>query len=211
MAEHQKIEHCDLLLTGGAVVTVDDDRTVHDAGSVAVRGERIAAVGPDAQMTHWRADTVVDCRGKAVLPGFVDGHNHLYQAPARGLGEGMSIVPWLCGFMWPYSIAVDAAEAVAGARLGVVEALRSGITTVIDNHYAPSDLATTLAVADVIEQAGLRGAVARGMVGHPTEIARRRGQPDGLFRHSAADELAITREAVRHRPPGSRVEVWPPR
>lgn len=206
---HEQIERCDLLLTGGAVVTVDDDRTVHEAGTVAVRGDRIAAVGPDAELAHWRADTVVDCRGRAVLPGFVDGHNHLYQALARGLGEGMSIVPWLCGFMWPYSIAIDAADAVAGARLGVVEALRSGITTVIDNHYAPSDLATTLAVADVIEQAGLRGAVARGMAGQPTAIARRRGQPDGLFRYSAADELAITRDAVRHRPPGSRVEVWP--
>lgn len=205
----QKIEQCDLLLTGGAVVTVDDDRTVHEVGTVAVRADRIVGVGPDAQMGHWRAETVVDCGGKAVLPGFVDGHNHLYQALARGLGEGMSIVPWLCGFMWPYSIAINGAEAVAGARLGVVEALRSGITTVIDNHYAPSDLATTLAVADVIEQAGLRGAVARGMVGQPGEIARRRGQPEELFRYSAADELAITREAIGQRPPGSTVEVWP--
>lgn len=203
------IVECDLLLTGGTVVTVDDARAVHDAGTVAVRGDRIVAIGPDAEMAHWGATTVLDCRGKAVLPGFVDGHNHLYQALVRGLGEGMSIVPWLSEFMWPYSIAIETAEAVAGARLGVVEAVRSGITTVIDHHYAPSDIATTLAVADVIEGAGLRGAVARGMAGQPTEIARRRRQPDGLFRYSAADELAITRDAVRHRPPGSRVEVWP--
>jgi 5-methylthioadenosine/S-adenosylhomocysteine deaminase len=208
MAEQQDVE-CDLLLTGGAVVTVDDDRAVHEPGTVAVRGDRIVAVGPAAEMGHWRGATVLDCAGAAVLPGFVDGHNHLYQALARGLGEGMSIVPWLCGFMWPYSIAIDGAEAVAAARLGAVEALRSGITTVVDNHYAPSDIATTLAIADVIEEAGLRGAVARGMAGQPTAIARRRGQPDGLFRYSAADELAITREAIGHRPPGSRVEVWP--
>ncbi|WP_037062823.1 amidohydrolase family protein [Pseudonocardia acaciae] len=205
----QPVERCDLLLTGGAVVTVDDDRAVHERGAVAVRGDRIAAVGTERELAGWRADTVLDCRGKAVLPGFVDGHSHLFQALARGLGEGMSIVPWLCEFMWPYSIALTGEEAVAGARLGVVEALRAGITTVVDNHYAPSDLATTLAVADVIEHAGLRGAVARGMAGERTEIAARRGQPDGLFRYSNADELVLTRDAIGHRPPGSKVEVWP--
>ena len=199
---------CDLLLTGGTVVTVDDQRTVHQTGYVAVRGDRIAEVGAGAG-EHWQAARVLDCQGKAVLPGLVDGHNHLYQALARGLGEGMSIVPWLCEFMWPYSIAVTGPEAVAGARLGAVEALRAGITTVIDNHYAPSDLGTTLAVAEVMEEAGLRGAVARGMLGERTGIADRRGQPIELFRYSTADELAITREAMEHRPPGARVSIWP--
>ncbi|MGW8378245.1 amidohydrolase [Streptomyces sp. ODS28] len=200
---------CDLLVTGGAVVTVDGRHTLHRPGAVAVTGNRIVAVGPAHELAHWRAREVVDCTGCAVLPGFVDGHTHLYQALARGLGEGMSIVPWLCEFMWPYSIAMTGRDAVAGARLAAAEALRAGITTVIDNHYAPSDLDTTLAVAGVIEEAGLRGAVARGIVGQPTELAARRGQPKELFRYSAAEELEITREAVRARPPGSTVEVWP--
>ncbi|MEV6280674.1 amidohydrolase [Nocardia sp. NPDC051832] len=202
-------QHCDLLLTGGTVLTVDDARTVHEPGAVAITGSRIVAVGSCAELAGWQAETVIDCTGKAVLPGFVDGHNHLYQALARGLGEGMSIVPWLCEFMWPYSIAMTIEGAMAAARLGAAEALRAGITTVIDNHYAPSDLITTLAVADVIEAAGLRGVVARGMIGDRTEIAARRGQPEGLFRYSAADELAMTREALQHRPRGSKVEIWP--
>ncbi len=202
-------KQCDLLLRSGTVVTVDDARAVHQSGSVAIRGDRIVAVGPADDLADWQADTVIDCQGKAVLPGFVDGHNHLYQALARGLGEGMSIVPWLCEFMWPYSIAITGPDAIAGARLGAVEALSTGITTVVDNHYAPSDLTTTLAVADVIEQVGLRGAVARGVVGERTAVSAHRGQPDALFRYSTADELAMTREAIQHRPPGSKVAIWP--
>lgn len=201
--------YCDLLLTGGAVVTVDEHHTIHRPGAVAVTGGRIVAVGPEGELAHWRARQVIDCTGRAVLPGFVDGHTHLYQALVRGLGEGMTIVPWLCDFMWPCSIAVTGEDAVAGARLAAVEAVRAGITTVIDNHYAPTDLSTTLAVAEVIEQAGLRGAVARGIVGERTALAARRGQPQALFRRSAAQELEITREAVRVRPPGSKVEIWP--
>lgn len=200
---------CDLLLTGGSVVTVDEHHTLHERGTVAVTGDRITAVGPERDMTHWQADTVLDCRGKAVLPGFVDGHTHLYQALVRGLGEGMSIIPWLCEFMWPTSIAVTGEDAVAGVRLAAVEALRTGITTVVDHHYAPTDLATTLAVASTIEQTGLRGAVARGIVGERTEVAARRGQPEALFRYSAKEELALTREVVLARPPGSKVEIWP--
>ncbi|QID34823.1 amidohydrolase [Streptomyces albus] len=200
---------CDILLTGGTVVTVDEGHTVHDPGAVAVTGDRITAVGRADELSHWRARTVLDCRGRAVLPGFVDGHTHLYQALVRGLGEGMSIVPWLCTFMWPYSIAVTGPDAVAGVRLAAAEALRGGITTVVDHHYAPTDLETTLAVARTVEEAGLRGAVARGIVGERTAVAARRGQPDALFRYSAADELALTRDAVSAHPPGSRVEVWP--
>ncbi|NNH71324.1 amidohydrolase [Nocardia uniformis] len=201
--------HCDLLLTGGTVVTVDDAGTVYTPGIVAVTGSRIIAVGPETEVPEWHADTVIDCRGRVVLPGLIDGHNHLYQALARGLGEGMSIVPWLCEFMWPYSIAMTREDAIAAARLGAAEALRAGTTTVIDNHYAPNDLTTTLAIADVIEESGLRGVVARGVIGERTAIAARRGQPAGLFRYSAADELSIMREAIQHRPRGSKVEVWP--
>ncbi|RCG27172.1 amidohydrolase [Streptomyces diacarni] len=200
---------CDLLLTGGTVVTVDERYTVHEPGAVAVTGDRITAVGPADELSALRARTVLDCRGQAVIPGFVDGHTHLYQALVRGLGEGMSIVPWLCDFMWPYSISVTGEDAVAGVRLAAAEALRAGITTVVDHHYAPTDLDTTLAVARTLEEAGLRGAVARGIVGERTAVAAARGQPDALFRYSAQDELDLTRQAVAHRPPGSRVEVWP--
>lgn len=200
---------CDLLLSGGRVVTVDDRRSVYEPGSVAITGNRIAAVGPAAETdTAWQAARTVDCRGRAVVPGFTDGHSHLFQSLARGLGEGLSIWPWLCEFMWPYSIAVTPDDARAAATLGAVEALRSGITTVIDNHYAPTDPETVLAVAGAVESAGLRGAVARGMIGHRTPVALARGLPPALFRYSVAEELELTRECMRRRPPGSTVEIW---
>ncbi|MBO1331554.1 amidohydrolase family protein [Streptomyces sp. VRA16 Mangrove soil] len=201
---------CDLLLTGGHVVTVDDDRNVYEPGAVAVLDGRIAAVGPAAVIeAAWQGARTLDCRGRAVLPGFVDGHNHLFQALARGLGEGQSIWPWLCAFMWPYSIAVDPDDARVAATLGAVEALRAGITTVVDHHYAPTDAETVLSVADAIEAAGLRGVVARGMIGHKTAVAAARGLPDALFRHSVAEELDITRDCMQRRPRGSAVEIWP--
>ena len=43
-------------------------------GGVAINGDKIVAVGPDALATA--ADEVVDANGGVVLPGFVDCHTH---------------------------------------------------------------------------------------------------------------------------------------
>ncbi len=75
----------DLVLTGGAVYTVDAARTW--AQAVAVSGGRIAAVGADAEMRpHVGPRTeVVNLRGRMVLPGFQDAHVH---ASGGGLERG---------------------------------------------------------------------------------------------------------------------------
>lgn len=199
----------DLLITGGAVVTVDDRRRVIDPGAVAVKGDRIAEVGAAADLEGRRAKRVIEAAGKAVLPGFSDTHQHLFQYLLRGLGEGLEIWPWLSDFMWPVTSAISMEEARIGAQLGAVEAARSGVTAVLDNHYAPTDLASTLAVADAIEEVGLRGAVARGMTGELTELAAKHGLAGDLFRYSNREEIEITKAAIASRPPDSRVGVWP--
>ena len=199
---------CDLVLTGGAVVTVDDDRRVLEPGAVAISGDRIVAVGTPDELATVRAARTVDCRGKAVLPGLIDCHNHLFQGLARGLGEGMSLWPWLCDFMWPYSAAITREEAVVAARLGAIEAARAGTTAIVDNHYSPADHDTTIAVADAIEGVGLRGVVARGMFGEMTEVARTHGLAESLFRYPMQEDLDISRAALEARR-GRRVGIWP--
>ena len=201
-------ESCDLLLTGGVVVTVDGDRRVLDPGAVAIAGDRIVAVGTSTELAGYRAARKVDCLGKALMPGMIDCHNHLFQGLGRGLGEGMSLWPWLCEFMWPYSAAIDQAEAVVAAKLGAIEAARAGTTAVVDNHYSPADLDTTLGVADAIEEVGLRGVVARGLFGEMTEVARSHGLAESLFRYSMQEDLDITRDALDARS-GRRVGIWP--
>jgi 5-methylthioadenosine/S-adenosylhomocysteine deaminase len=200
---------CDLLLIGGSVVTVDDERRVIEPGAVAIDGERITAVGPAEHFAGWTAGRRVDCTGRAVVPGFVDCHSHLFQTLARGLGDGLALWPWLNEFMWPYAFTIDPKQARIAALVGAAQAVRAGTTCVIDNHYAPNDLETTLSIASAIDEVGLRGAVARGIVGPPTEVARRMDLASGLFQRSAEEELDITRGCLEQRGADSRVRVWP--
>ena len=200
---------CDLLLTHGSVVTVDDERRVIEPGAVAIDGDRIVAVGPADELAGWSAARTVDCSGRAIIPGFVDCHSHLFQSLARGLGDGLALWPWLNEFMWPYAFSINAQEAKVAAMLGAAQAARAGTTCIIDNHYAPNDLETTLSIASAIDDVGLRGAVARGIVGPPTEVARRMDLASGLFTRSADEELDITRACLEARGGGGRVVVWP--
>jgi 5-methylthioadenosine/S-adenosylhomocysteine deaminase len=204
-----EVNSCDLLLTSGSVVTVDDDRRVIEPGSVAVTGDRIVAVGPANELADYNAKRTIDCSGKAITPGFIDTHNHLFQGLARGLGEGMPLWTWLTDFMWPFSTNISSKEARIGALLGAVEAARAGTTAVVDNHYAPTDLDTTLAVASAIETVGLRGVVARGIMGEATDIARRFNLAGELFQYSNDEEIEITGAAIDAYPPGGLVGVWP--
>ncbi len=66
----------DLVLTGGAVYTVDAARSW--AQAVAISGGRIAAVGGDAAMRPFVGPRteIVDLHGRMVLPGFQDAHVH---------------------------------------------------------------------------------------------------------------------------------------
>lgn len=61
----------DLLIRGGTVYTGSEEPFT---GDVAVRGDRIVAVGSDLKIAATR---VIDARGMIVAPGFIDPHTHM--------------------------------------------------------------------------------------------------------------------------------------
>ncbi|HUF91773.1 MAG TPA: amidohydrolase family protein, partial [Candidatus Limnocylindria bacterium] len=67
----------DFILHGGTVITLDRGSRIVEA--IAVRGERIAAVGDAARLLADAAPQtrVIDLRGRAVVPGFCDAHPHV--------------------------------------------------------------------------------------------------------------------------------------
>ncbi|MFL5550316.1 MAG: amidohydrolase [Gemmatimonadaceae bacterium] len=67
----------DLVLINGRIYTVDNARPVVSA--LAVRGGRVAFIGSDAEAKALAnpSTTVIDLKGAAVVPGFVDAHAHL--------------------------------------------------------------------------------------------------------------------------------------
>ncbi len=70
----------DLILSNGKIITVDDRFTI--AQAVAIRGDRIVAVGTNQEMAQLAGPNArrIDLRGRAVIPGLIDNHLHLLRA-----------------------------------------------------------------------------------------------------------------------------------
>jgi len=75
----------DLILRNAKVITVDAGSTI--ASAIAVAGDRIIAVGPDAAMAHHAAPTtrILDLDRRTVIPGLIDGHAHMDREALRGI------------------------------------------------------------------------------------------------------------------------------
>jgi cytosine/adenosine deaminase-related metal-dependent hydrolase len=106
----------------------------------------IAAVGPREELgdsVHY--DEAV------ILPGFVNAHTHLEYEVYAGFGDGLSFGPW-AGIHVTRKRRIGLTEMEAIARLGALNCLRSGITTVGDCSFSG---AAATACADL----GLRGTI----------------------------------------------------
>ncbi len=70
----------DLVLSNGKIITVDERFTI--AQAVAIRGERIVAVGTNQEIARLAGPNTrtIDLLGKAVIPGLIDNHMHLLRA-----------------------------------------------------------------------------------------------------------------------------------
>jgi hypothetical protein len=102
----------DLVLTGGVIHTMRADAPRAEA--IAVRGDRVVAVGTRAEVQRFvgPATRVVDLHGRAVTPGLVDAHAHLY-----GLGEALEDLP-LRGLASEEAVASAVAAAAKTRALG---------------------------------------------------------------------------------------------
>jgi cytosine/adenosine deaminase-related metal-dependent hydrolase len=141
----------------GWVVPVEGE-PVHDGG-VAVEDGRIVAVGPASKLVGERrvfADAVI-------VPAFVNAHSHLEYAVYAGFGDGFAFPPWI-DLHVTRKRRLREGDALAIARLGAAECLRSGIATIGDASFTG---AAAAACADL----GLNGIVYLEVFGDDPDAA----------------------------------------
>jgi 5-methylthioadenosine/S-adenosylhomocysteine deaminase len=148
----------DFLLAGGTVMTVDAERRIFRNGAVALLGSEIVAVGKQAELEKTvQAKTIIDCRRKLVMPGFVNSHLHFYHTMHRGLAPEN-----LGGWLWSNYVhgkvatILTAEDEIYGGLTVLLETLKGGTTTFLEaGSYNPR------AVIEGVSRIGMRGLMGR--------------------------------------------------
>jgi 5-methylthioadenosine/S-adenosylhomocysteine deaminase len=155
--------NCDLLIVGGTVVTMDQDRRVIEDGAVAVKDGKIALVGTRAVVTkNLRARQTIDATGKVIIPGLINTHTHIPMTLYRGIADDLDLQEWLTKYIFPAEAKnVNEAFVRAGTRLGLAEFIRGGTTTFCDMYYFED------AIADETAKAGVRGVLGETLIDFP--------------------------------------------
>jgi 5-methylthioadenosine/S-adenosylhomocysteine deaminase len=122
-------EEIDILIQHGCVITVDESRRVLDDGAVAIKDDRIVAVGQTAALApQYRAKRVIDARRKAVMPGLIDSHAHAGHALLKTIG-GSDGDAWTAACETIYTHASDDQFWEVESHLAALERVKAGVTT----------------------------------------------------------------------------------
>jgi 5-methylthioadenosine/S-adenosylhomocysteine deaminase len=120
------------LIRGGMVVSADPAVGDLRQGDVLIEDGRIAAV---AATVDAAGAEVVDAAGKIVLPGFVDTHRHTWQTAFRGVGTDWTFGQYRAAMHGTLAPHYRPEDVYLANRLGRIEALGSGVTTMLDWYH----------------------------------------------------------------------------
>jgi putative selenium metabolism protein SsnA len=146
-----------IVLTNAILAELDPPRA--EPGALRIEQGRIAERA--AQVAVRSGDEVVDCGGAVVMPGLVNGHTHLYSALAAGMPPPAktptNFLEILQCIWWRLDQALDGQSIRMSACIGALDAVRFGVTTLIDHHASPSHIAGSLdLLEEEIARVGLR-------------------------------------------------------
>jgi 8-oxoguanine deaminase len=186
------IQHADVL------VTMDAQRREINNGALYIEDREIKFVGSSDEVEQYLRDQdisphrSIDASGTVLIPGLVNCHHHLYQTLTRSIGtaQGLSLFDWLTT-LYPIWGQMDAESVYVSAKLGLVELVLSGATTVADHLYLfPNESR----LDDEI-----RAAQELGVRFHPTRGSMSLGQSQGGLPPDdvCEDEESILADCVR--------------
>jgi 5-methylthioadenosine/S-adenosylhomocysteine deaminase len=147
------------LLIRGAHVLTQDPRVLGGLVDVRIEGGKIVAVGanlPDAGVR------IVDARGMALLPGFVDTHRHLWSSIFRFMATDWGYNGYYEIIDVEYSPRLSPSELYTANLLGALSAIDAGVTTLRDESHVQNSAEHTAELVRALRDSGMRAVFAYG-------------------------------------------------
>ncbi|AMP19846.1 hypothetical protein AZF37_00435 [endosymbiont 'TC1' of Trimyema compressum] len=154
------IDNCSLLK-----IKSKRDMTVLHEQYVLIKENRITKIGTvndEAYLLNkGEGEEILQANGQLLMPGFLNGHTHLFQTFTRGFSDGRSLFTWLKEYIWPFITIMEEDDFYLSALVGAVENIKSGATSVIDQHYVHIKPEFDDKTIEAMIKSGIRGTYCR--------------------------------------------------
>lgn len=151
-----------LLIGNGTLITRDPAFPFAADGAVAIDGTIIKEVGTTAELKEkYKAAEYIDAKGGLIMPAFINTHEHIYSAMARGLSikgyNPKGFLDVLDGQWWTIDRHLTLEQTRYSAIDTFISSIRNGVTTVFDHHASFGHITDSLfTIAEVAKELGVR-------------------------------------------------------
>ena len=151
-----------LVIGTGKLFTRNDEMPFVENGAVAIEGTKIDAVGETEAIKKQYGDAeFIDAKGGVIMPAFINTHEHIYSAMARGLSikgyNPKGFLDILDGQWWTIDRHLTLEQTKYSAVETLISCIRNGVTTVFDHHASFGQIGGSLfTIADVAKELGVR-------------------------------------------------------
>ena len=150
--------------------------------SVFIESDRIREIGKRVE-----ADTVIDGKNMALLPGLVNVHTHAAMTLFRSYADDMKLQDWLRTKIWPAESKLRPEDIYWGTKLACLEMIKSG-TTCFNDMYFHMDMA-----AKAVQEMGLRAVLSEGFI----DMRDREASEESLKKTRAVTEKIAAMRCTR--------------
>ncbi|NMA66723.1 MAG: amidohydrolase [Clostridiaceae bacterium] len=147
------------LFKNARVVAMNSKMEILDRCNVLVENDYIKMVG-DTKPEDEVNVQIIDCTGKLLMPGFINGHTHVPMSVLRNYADDMELQTWLFNHIFPVEDRLTGEDVYYSSLLGIMEMLASGTTCFVDMYFFMDD------IAKAVEISGIRAHLSRGMTGN---------------------------------------------
>jgi 5-methylthioadenosine/S-adenosylhomocysteine deaminase len=184
-------------IKGATIVSMDPKIGIIDRGDLLIDGGKIIAVGKN--VGSW-AVTEIKGHGMIAMPGFVNGHIHLWQTALRGIAVDWTVDEYFGALIGKLVGRYTPDDVYIGNLIGALDQMNSGITTLFDWCHIVNTPAHADAAVDALKEAQIRALFAYGtpmtLFGtkepHPADAKRMRKE-----RLASRDALVTMALAIR--------------
>ena len=188
-----------ILVGNGNVITRDASRPYIENGAVLLDGNTIKAVDTEKSLKVRYPDAAyIDAHGGVIMPGFINTHEHIYSALARGLSikgyDPKGFLEILDGMWWNIDRHLDGETIYASAIATYIECIKCGTTTIFDHHASYGSIRDSLfTIEEAAKKSGIRSCLCYEVSDRDGEAKMRDAvlENEAFINHANADKTGM--------------------